>query len=161
MPVGNEAIAVNTGPLVALAACGSLELLSTLHTHVLVPRAVADEYGRGGAGSLAAPLPGAFEVCELSSGIPLVLTTHLDVGEASAIALALERRLGLVVIDERRGRLIAREAGLRVTGSLGVLLRAKRESLIPDVRSRIRQMIEHGIWMADALVSAVLREAGE
>ena len=81
--------------------------------------------------------------------------------EASAIALALEHHIGLVAIDERRGRLFARDAGLRVTGSLGVLLRAKRLGLIEEVRPRIDQMRAAGIWTSDSLFNAVLREAKE
>jgi predicted nucleic acid-binding protein len=47
MPAASEPIAVNTGPLIALAASDDLDLLRQLHARVLVPQAVVDEYGRG------------------------------------------------------------------------------------------------------------------
>ena len=161
MPAASEPIAVNTGPLIALAACNSLDLLSSLHARVLVPRAVIDEYTRGSHRSPVPDLPIGLEIRPLATLIPAILTAHLDVGEASAIALALEQGISLVAIDERRGRLVARDAGLRVTGSLGILLRAKRLGRIEELHSRIGQMRAAGIWMSHALVEAVLREAGE
>lgn len=57
------------------------------------------------------------------------LREHLDSGEAEAIALAIERRADLLLMDERRGRCIATAAGLTVTGLLGVIVRAKRSGL--------------------------------
>lgn len=120
MPVASDAIVINTGPLIALAACDALDLLRRLHHHVLA----------------APPLPSWFDVRALSAPMPPILVAHLDQGEASAIGLALEAGVGLVAMDERRGRLVAREMGLAVTGSLGVLLRAKRLGFIEAVAPR-------------------------
>ena len=161
MPVASDAIVINTGPLIALAACDALDLLRQLHHHVLVPTAVVEEFARGGSGVAAPVLPSWFDVRALSAPMPPILVAHLDQGEASAIALALEAGVGLVAMDERRGRLVAREMGLAVTGSLGVLLRAKRLGFIEAVAPRVAAMRRHGIWLGDALVRRVLAEALE
>ena len=162
MPGASEAIAVNTGPLIALVACHSLDLLKQLHRHVLVLTAVVDEFGRGGAGAgVDAGLPAWLEVRALTAPVPPLLVAHLDEGEASAIALALEARVPLVAIDERRGRLIARDVGLTVTGTLGLLLRAKRLGIIDAVAPRLTAMRQKGIWLGEALVRHVLAEAKE
>ena len=162
MPAASEAIAVNTGPLIALVACQSLDLLKELHRHVLVPTAVVDEFGRGGAGAgVEAGLPAWLEVRSLTAPLPPLLAAHLDKGEASAIALALEARVPLVAIDERRGRLVARDVGLMVTGTLGLLLRAKRLGIIDAVAPRLTAMRQRGIWLGEALVRHVLNEAKE
>lgn len=161
MPAASEPIAVNTGPLIALAASDDLDLLRQLHGRVLVPQAVVDEFGRGVHRAPGGDLPAWFEVHTLAAPVPPVLTAHLDLGEACAIALALERGLGLVAIDERRGRLLARDAGLRVTGSLGVLLRAKRRGMIDEIRPRLDRMRAAGVWISPRLLDAVLAEAGE
>jgi predicted nucleic acid-binding protein len=84
-----------------------------------------------------------------------MLVAHLDLGEASAIALALEARVPLVAIDERRGRLVARDVGLMVTGTLGLLLRAKRLGIIDAVAPRLAAMRQKGIWLGEALVRCV------
>ena len=85
----------------------------------------------------------------------------MDEGDASAIALALEEGIRLVAIDERRGRLVARDTGLAVVGSVGLLLRAKRLALIDAVAPRLWAMRAKGIWLGEALVRRVLEEAGE
>ena len=85
----------------------------------------------------------------------------MDRGEAGVITLALERAVGLVAIDERRGRIVARSLGLRVTGSAGILLRAKREGLLSAVKPAIDAMQQNGIWLSPRLQQAVLREANE
>jgi predicted nucleic acid-binding protein len=162
MPAASDAITVNTGPLIALVACDSLDLLRQLHRHVLVPIAVVDEFGRGGSGKAGATgLPNWLDVRALTAPIPPLLVAHLDEGEAAAIALALEARVSLVAIDERRGRLVARDAGLAVTGTLGLLLRAKRLGFIDLVAPRLTAMRQKGIWLGEALVRRVLAEAEE
>ncbi|MBI2922238.1 MAG: DUF3368 domain-containing protein [Planctomycetes bacterium] len=85
----------------------------------------------------------------------------MDPGEASVIELATELGIGLVLIDERRGRLAARRAGLRVGGSVGVLLRAKTLGLLPLVGPRIEEMRRAGVWISKELQSRVLAQAGE
>ena len=162
MPGANEPIAVNTGPLIALAACDALDLLRHLHHPVIVPTAVVDEFRRGqSGGSALADVPPWVDVRTLTSPVPAILVTHLDIGEASAIALALEAHVGLVAVDERRGRLIARDLGLTVTGSLGLLLRAKRLGFIGAVAPHLTAMRKNGIWLGETLVRRVLAEAQE
>ena len=68
------------------------------------------------------------------------LCEQLDAGEAKAIALAVERQAGLLLIDERRGRRIAVAMGLAVTGLLGVVARAKRGGFIPLAKPVIDQI---------------------
>jgi predicted nucleic acid-binding protein len=162
MPDASEPITVNTGPLIALAACGALDLLRRLHSHVLIPTAVVEQFGRGRSGGAASTdLPLWLEVRTLRGQVPPILVAHLDAGEASAIALALEERIRLVGMDERRGRLVARDMGLAVTGSVGVLLRAKRLGLIDAVAPHLAAMRQNGIWLGEALVRRVLTEAQE
>jgi predicted nucleic acid-binding protein len=85
----------------------------------------------------------------------------LDAGEAAVIQLALERQVGTVAIDEVRGRRAALAAGLRVTGSLGLLGRAKAIGLIPVVKPYVTAMRSAGIFLDDGLVEWFLKETGE
>lgn len=165
MPAADEPIVVNTGPVIALEACGQLSLLGALHSRVMMPADVAFELVRGAShGSSGPPGPLSWEWIEAlpTTAIPPpLLAAHLDPGEASVIALALEQGISLVLIDERRGRMVARTLGLRVTGSVGVLLRAKKAGQLLSVRQCLDQMRTKGVWLSEQLRASVLREAGE
>jgi predicted nucleic acid-binding protein len=157
---------VNTGPLIApVAAIGSLDFLAYLYARVLVPSEVERELRAGGSDApelVALRRAGPFlGILPAVDSLPPILANVLDLGEASVIHQALQNRVPLVAIDEKAGRRIARLHGLAVTGSLGILLRANKEGLVPDLRSCIRRMRLKGIWVADALVLHSLRAAGE
>ncbi len=85
----------------------------------------------------------------------------LDTGEASVIQLAIDRQIATVCIDETVGRRIARLSNLQVTGSIGILIRAKREGLLLSVNNALRKMEQKGIWISDRIKTIALREAGE
>lgn len=165
MPAADEPIVVNTGPVIALEACGQLSLIGALHSRVVMPADVAAELARGAGGSPSgarwASAPEWIEVLPTTGLPPPLLAAHLDPGEAAVVALALDQGISLVLIDERRGRMVARTLGLRVTGSVGVLLRAKKEGRLPSVRRCIDEMRAKGVWLSERLRGSVLREAGE
>ena len=82
--------------------------------------------------------------------------------QAKAIALALELSADYLLIDETEGRGIARSMGIRITGLLGVLLRAKQDGHIERVRPCIdRLVIEARFRLSEDLIKAVLYQAGE
>ena len=86
----------------------------------------------------------------------------LDEGEAEAIALILEKRGDLLLIDERKGRRVAQREGVAVIGLLGVLLEAKRRGIIPSLRETVgRLQTTAGFRISDALRERLLSEAGE
>ena len=90
-----------------------------------------------------------------------MLVNSLDIGEASVIQWALNQRVQTVCIDEATGRRVARLNGLSVTGSIGVLLRAKREGLAFSMRSAIQRMRARGVWLSQCVVDFALAQAGE
>jgi predicted nucleic acid-binding protein len=90
------------------------------------------------------------------------LGNDLDQGEAEAIALATEIQAGVLLIDEKEGRSVARQAGLVVRGVLGVLLRAKAMGEIASVRAEIDALRKRaGFFIAASLEIDVLRSVGE
>lgn len=159
-------IVINTGPIIGLvAATNSLEWLSELYDRVLVPGEVEAELQAGGA--LAPELravksAGAFlEVMPVWAALPTALLHELDSGEASVIHGATMLGVGTVAIDEKAGRRIARLHGLQVTGSIGILLKAKRLGAVDCLAACFERMRKHGIWLSQDLISAALKEAGE
>jgi len=90
------------------------------------------------------------------------LSHNLGAGEAEAIALALELRADTLLMDERRGRIAAAAAGLKVIGLLGVLLEAKHQGAIPATKPVLDELISKGgMWLSTELYQQALRQAGE
>lgn len=153
-------LVINTGPLLALiAATGDLTLLKSLYAQVLVPLEVAEEVRVGG--------PSGFGIRQFEDArwlsirpdhisISPYLANTLDKGEAAVIQLALNESVPVVCIDETVGRRVARLNDLEVTGSIGVLLRARHQGLVPDIGAAIEKMQRAGIWVSKRVVNAAL-----
>jgi len=90
------------------------------------------------------------------------LSNELDTGEAEAIALAVEMQADQVLIDERRGRLVASRLNLRYTGILGILVEAQNKGLIAEVKPLLDALInEAGFWVSEPLYNSVLQLVNE
>jgi predicted nucleic acid-binding protein len=158
-------IVSNTGPLIALAKADRMDLLPELYGTVHIPPAVHRELlGKTGPEAdrldvaLAAWLKVADRV-EPSSEVEGTLQA-IDAGEREAILLA--QRLGLtVILDDRLGREAARRLGLPVTGTVGVIIEAKRAGLVPAVRPVLEAIQVQGYWLSDALIDLAALLAGD
>jgi len=118
---------MNTGPIIALAAAlNALHLLDSLYGAVHVPYEVAAEIRAKGTATFAVDqfntARGLTIVEAPMATISPLLRNSLDLGEASVIQYALDHEVPTVCIDEIAGRRIARRCGLKLTGSLGILL---------------------------------------
>ncbi|HET7768871.1 MAG TPA: DUF3368 domain-containing protein [Chloroflexota bacterium] len=150
----------DTTPLIKLAGVGLLDLLPQLYGEVEIPEAVRDEY-RAGARP-ADPRLEALSWLRVRAVVPEPeLAAILGLGEAAAITLASGRDARVVLLDERVGRRLARGRELPVVGTLAVLVRAKRQGLIPAVGLVVDKMVDQGRRIGGALRTQVLREAGE
>jgi predicted nucleic acid-binding protein len=158
-------LVINTGPLIALvAAVGDLTVLKHLYLRVIVPHEVCLEILAAGDDGFAAPQFSAaswLERLESPRQISQYLSNSLDRGEASVIQTALDLGLDTVCIDEAIGRRVARLNGLKLTGSLGVLIRARREGVNISITEAIVSMRRNGIWISDQLANLAIKEAGE
>ncbi|MEH1866036.1 MAG: DUF3368 domain-containing protein [Nostoc sp.] len=159
-----EIIVINTAPLISLvAALGDLDVLQ-LYTQVLVPFEVCQELLAGGASGFAVT---EFEAAtwlqkwQTPLNISPLLLNSLDLGEASVIQLALNESIKTVCIDETVGRRIARLSGLTLTGSIGILLRAKKEGYPMLMRQAIERMLNRGIRLSETVIAVALQQAGE
>lgn len=155
----------NTSPISNLAAIGQLGLLQQLYGNVIIPTAVYQELLNSGATDPATLAVQTLDWIQTQSVTNLALLqtlqNNLDIGEAEAIALAVEVNADRLLIDERRGRNEAIRAGLQVTGLLGVLLAAKQQRLIPLVQPVLDDLIAQGFWVREELYAEVLQLAGE
>ena len=133
----------NTTPLIVLAGVGLLDLLPILYGSIAIPTVVRDEY-------IAGMKPGEPDI----SGLPWLqvypiavnaaTSSSLDRGELAAIELAIALNASGILLDNRDARIEAQRRGLFVTGSIGVLLDAKRRGAIALVAPVLDQMIAQG-----------------
>jgi len=164
MPEAGRTVVINATPVISLALINRLELLRRLYGEVLIPPAVRAEVLAGGPAA-----PGFVElqraewirVTDLQDPRRADLLSDLDRGEAEVIALAQELNATLVIIDERLARRHARRLGLQLTGTLGVLLKAKKHGLVPAVKPLLDQLQRGGFRLADFLITEALQLAGE
>lgn len=148
----------DTSPLTALLTVGQADLLLKLFREVVIPEAVRTELLR-----CHSPLPNWLRVLPVQNKSKAQSYAQLvDAGEAEAIALAEEIKADQLLIDERKGRRLAREQGLPVIGLLGVVLLAKQAKLIPSARVLLDSLDrEAGIYLSDDLRNTALESVGE
>ena len=85
----------------------------------------------------------------------------LDKGEAEAIVLATESEADLILLDESPGRIHAKHAVLKVTGTIGILVKAKKQGLISELKPLILELKDKGVWFSESLIERILELANE
>ncbi len=148
--------------LIALAACNSLGLLDALFGDVLVPEAVFTEVtidGKPQSERLRTYLLGKVRAVDLQRFV--YLDAYADLGETQAMMLYKEVAADYLLIDDKRGRKVAKLNHIQTVGTLGVLLQAKRSGLIPRVAPLIAQISDSPVFMRESLIRTVLQLAGE
>ena len=145
---------VDSTVYIALDRIGRLELLRQCASEVWMPPAVQGEIGPS--------VPAWVRVVPVADQTRVrVLQAFLGKGEAEAIALGLEHADALLVLDDLDARKMASHLGLRFTGTLGLVLAAKRLGLVDSVRPIVDDLEAHGFRMDQALKSRVLDLSGE
>jgi predicted nucleic acid-binding protein len=156
----------NTSPLSNLAIIGRLDLLKHRYGEVRIPPAVAAELSRLSHPVARTRLSEAFAEGWLIVDQPPAklasLAFPLDPGEAQAIALAVDLRADILLMDERRGRASARLMGLTVAGVLGELLHAKLTGALQAIKPELNRLrTEARFFIDDEIERFILSQAGE
>ncbi len=157
-------IVTNAGPLIYLSVLNRFTLLQQLFATVWLPQAVYQEvivHGQGLPGTQEtrdAVEAGWLKPTAVKNRIAVdALLNELDLGEAEAIVLARELEIDRVLLDDGAARTRARLMGLGVSGTIGVLLLARRTGLALDLRHDLDVLIEHNFRLSrqvyDALVA--------
>ncbi len=161
-------VVTDNSPLTALALADLMHLLRARWPLVIVPQAVWDESRHvGDTAALqrldAARADGWLEVRHaLQTDEVARLRAKLDAGESEAIALALELKAEWLLIDELKGRNVAKQLGLAVTGTLGLLIWAKMSGRSPSLRELIDLVESRGeLYLSQELKESALAAVGE
>lgn len=157
-------IVADTGPIIAFARIGRLDILRHVAGELFIPAAVYTELTSGGI-----ERPGASEAergewihrrAVQDQIMVAQLPRFLHRGEREAIVLAQELQAPLL-IDERRGRTIATAQGLPIWGSLRVLAEAKRRGFVRQVGPIVAGLVATGYWIEEDLLTPFFRDVGE
>lgn len=158
-----EAI-VNTSPLVYLYRIGALEWLPKLFSELWVPSAVVRELEEGQRRGYDVPKPSNYTWLRVVDphAVPSEwLMLDLGPGEIAAMALGLENPSRIVLLDDARAREIAEAAGLKVWGTLKILLEAKSRGLTEKIAPLVKRLVDTGMWISDDIRQRILALAGE
>ncbi len=155
----------NSSPLIHLARVGKLEILRDIFDTVLIPEAVYRECViEGKDRDDARKIKNAtwLRVTKIKNiELNKALNTVLDEGEAEAIVLALQEAVDWILIDDYEAREFARIYGLKITGTIGVLLKAKHNGKISNLVELLEKLKETGFWLSENLYSEILRDGRE
>ena len=154
----------NTSPIQYLYQADVLELLPALTGQVYIPEAVVAELEEGRRRNVLLP---ALEdlswlvVRPVRDRTLLPLVTHLGDGEKEVLALGLETQDALLLLDDRDARRYARTLGLEITGTLGLLLRAKERGILDAVQPVLDRLQSLRFRLNVRTREMVLKRAGE
>jgi predicted nucleic acid-binding protein len=155
---------MNASPIICMMKAGIIEVLPALFKDIVVPQEVKREILVRGRTDLKGEVLASYQWIRLVNDIvvaPQVASWDLGQGESAVISFALDNPDFWTVIDDREARRCATALHCRHTGTLGIIVLAKRRGIIPSIRGYIERLKEAGLWLSDELVDQVCRKSGE
>ncbi len=149
-----EIVISDTSCLILLQKIGQLNLLPKLYSQILITPLIEKEFG--------SDLPKEIRVREpLDLNLFRTLSQFVDAGEASAIALAFESENSVLVLDDRKARKFASSLGLKLTGTLGILVKAKQLGFLSSMKQTLEDLKKTDFRISQSIIDRILKEAGE
>lgn len=151
----HEALVIaDSSCLILLAKIHELDILRSIYRQVFVTKEIANEFGD--------ELPEWIAIREVENKtLQLLFEEILDMGEASALALAFETQDCTVILDDLKARKTAAKMKLKVTGTIGVIVKAKTQHAIPSAKAVFDKILETDFRISDRLLNEAIRLAGE
>ena len=145
-----EPILIDTSSLIALERISLLQILCKVYKEVVISESVIKEFG-----TLSLP---CISIRKVESNLLRLLITDLNLGKGEADVIALASQIGLkVIIDDSKARRVAENMGLKVTGTIGVLMKAERIGLIESAHDKVRELREKGFYVSEELLEDISR----
>lgn len=150
----HKIIISDTSCLIILSKIEELELLQKLYGTIITTQEVADEFGEA--------LPDWIIIENAKDKYhQRILELQIDKGESSAIALALETLDSTLILDDFKARKVAGNLGLRFTGTIGIIIKAKLSGLIPSIKPLLEKIVTTNFRISAEIELQALKEAGE
>ncbi len=157
-------VIVNSTPIIVLCGIGKLDILRRLYGEITIPGAVYREV-TAITDSACMQIKNAgswIQVeCIRDSTEKKMYKAKLHAGEVEVMILAQEQKADLVIIDDNAAKKTAKYLGLTVTGTLGILLKAKSQGIVQRIDTLLTDMEKNGFYIDSRLEAMVLEQAGE
>ena len=153
----------NTTPILSLLKIGKLDVLRELYGKIWISQAVYREIEAGKDKDYYVDVSKLdwIEIAPIQSASARLYLFDLDDGEAETIILAQEQVADVAIIDEKLGRRYAAQINIPITGTIGILLKAKERGLIDAVAPFLQELRNKSSWINDSLFKKALSVAGE
>ncbi|MBZ9728341.1 DUF3368 domain-containing protein [Salegentibacter sp. JZCK2] len=139
----------DTSILILFSRINHLELLKKVYSEVITTPEIAEEFGE--------ELPNWIKVQPVSNKeFQEILELQLDLGEASAIALAKELKNTLLLLDDLKARKLANRLNLKITGTLGIIHKAKQLGFIDKVKPVIQKILDTDFRISQNIIEELL-----
>lgn len=147
-------VIADTSCLIALTNIEAINILKELYQEIFITEEILDEFGES--------VPEWIKVEKVKNEkYKKLLDQVLDSGEASAIALALDCDNVLLVLDDLKGRKEAEKLGFKITGTLGVLFKAKQLGIINELKVYLEKLKNVGFRISEKIETEILKRSNE
>ncbi len=157
-------VIVNSTPLIVLCGIGRLDILKELYEEIMIPFAVFREVTVKDDSACALIRSAEAWICVeqiKDYSEKKMYKAKLHDGGVEVMILAQEQKADLIILDDNAAKKTAKYLGLTVTGTLGVLIKAKRQGIIEEVRPILSEMRRNGFYISGAVERMVLDQANE
>lgn len=156
----NDRVVINASPLITLCKSGQEGLLPQLFHEIVVPSAVWDEVLMGGVEDPACQKLSKMEWLRCKNSIqiaPVVQSWDLGPGETAVLSFAQTNSRYIALVDDASARRCASALNIRVIGTLGVRVLARRRGLIQAVAPGLKSLKDAGLWISEELISRLIK----
>jgi len=144
-------VVVDTSCLIALDNIGVMEILCKLYKEVVVPEAVLNEFGEINLGCV--------KIKRIRKPLLKFLGHRLNLGrgESEVIIFAFQNKY-CAIIDDMKARNVAKELGIKITGTIGLLLAAEKLGVIDSAYKKVLELRKKGFYLPDKLLREIKRK---
>jgi predicted nucleic acid-binding protein len=147
-------VIADTSCLILLNKIDELNILKDNYNKVYITPEIANEFNL--------EIPEWIEIIEVRNRtLQLLLQNSLDLGESTALSLAFEIPDSIVILDDLKARKVARNLGLKITGTIGVIVNAKLKGTIPSVKEILDKIIKTDFRINAKIINEAISAAGE
>lgn len=147
-------VIADTSCLILLSKVDELDILKANYRRILVTPEIAEEFNQD--------IPDWIEVVETKDKkFQRLLEDSLDLGESTALTLSFETENSTVILDDLKARKIAIKLGVKVTGTIGVIIKAKLNGTIPSAKAILDKISNTDFRINSQIIDEAVRQAGE